>query len=465
MKPNYLSPHSFQKLFEKLPPETIRRIGARIDAWSQAYHLTYTNDAGKTAVITLTLRPRLIHRKKRNEFWRVLQILEGAFKKIAPLYFQDPSVAELFPFSPRESEWISIMTEPDYRPGAIASRWDSNTTFGTQDWKGGSSFFEVNGVGVGGLWYGPACADLALAEIVPELQKIDRQFRPAASHDSRLLLLGLLTRQRKVIGRTQNAIALVMERASGSNFVEFECLAKQFRTLGYSTLVTEPTDFYLKEGEVAARGKKIDILYRDTTLSELCALEEKGCDMAAFREAFRRGQVVSSLAGEFDHKSAFEVFTSPAFEKYFTPIEKNIFKRFILWTRLLREIKTTDPRGRSIDLIPFILRLRPRLVLKPNRLYGGKGIVFGGDMKPAAWKKKIESCLGKPGDWVIQEIGECRSKRFFRPDQRNPKARDLYVVSGFFSTPKGLGIVGRMSELKIVNVARRGGLTPILVIK
>jgi hypothetical protein len=260
-------------------------------------------------------------------------------------------------------------------------------------------------------------------------------------------------------------MALTMEKASGSNFVEFERLSKLFTKLGYPTVVTEPTDFRLDGETLHARGKEIDILYRDTTLSEFCLLEEKGIDLQPLREAFRRGQVISSLEGEFDHKSVFEVFTSPRYSGAFTPVERRVFRNHILWTRLLREVKTVDPTGKTIDLIPYVLKRQSCLVLKPNRLYGGKGIVFGREVPRLTWKKKIESALKEPGDWVVQQLGKLRKRTFFSRDGTRVKEKDLYVVSGFFATEKGLGIVGRMSERTIVNVARRGGLTPILLIQ
>lgn len=358
-----------------------------------------------------------------------------------------------------------MMKEPSYRPGRIASRWDANTTFGDEDWKRGSSFFEVNGVGVGGMWYGPASAELALKTVVPELQKIDPRFRPFSDQEMRRLLLDLLLTQRKKIGATRGWIALVMEKASGSNFVEFVCLAKLYQKLGCPAFVAEPTDLSLRNGRVVARGKTVDVLYRDTTLSELCGLEEKGHNLEAFQEAFRQGRVISSLEGEFDHKSVFEVFTNPDFTKFFTAKERAIFKRHILWTRLFREIKTSDPGGRTVDLVPFTLKNQTQLVLKPNRLYGGKGVVFGKEATRRVWMKRMETALREPGGWVIQRLGELRTKRFFRGDKRGVREKDLYVVSGFFATEKGLGIVGRMSERTVVNVARRGGLTPLLLIR
>ncbi|MBI3999060.1 MAG: hypothetical protein HY351_00445 [Candidatus Omnitrophica bacterium] len=462
---NYRTANSVQKLFCELPKSTIQKLARRVKTLAASHGLTYTDDEGKTAVINLTLRPRLIHASLEKALWKVIRALDGAFYKIAPLYFKVPSFYELFPFGSSEREWLAYLQEASYVPGRMATRWDANTAFSEQDWKEGFSFFEVNGVGVGGMWYGPQAGEVALKTVVPELQKMDPGFRPFPNKNMGLLLLELINSQRKKIRRTRGVIALVMEKASGSNFVEFERLAKLYIHLGFPAIVIEPTDPYLKNSELFAQDKQIDIIYRDATLSELCLLEEKGYDLNALRKGFMRGQIVSSLEGEFDHKSAFEVFTSPEYAKFFTLSERSVFKRHILWTRLLNERKTSDPKGRSVDLIPFVLKNQDHLVLKPNRLYGGKGIIFGREVDGKKWSNKIEACLEESGDWVIQKLGQLRAKNFFSPDGEKVRKKNYYVVSGFFATEKGLGMVGRMSERMIVNVARRGGLTPILLIR
>lgn len=453
-----------QELFEKLPRETVNRLGHSVHKMAPAYGLTYTDDAGKTEVITLTLRPRIVPKKRLLALSSTIRTLDMAFRKVARLYFEDPSIAALLPFEPRERNWLSWMQDPDYKPGHVISRWDANTTFGNQSWKDGFSLFEVNGVGVGGLWYGTSSAELALKLIVPELRKLNPKFRPHLFHDTRQLLLGSLLAQRKKLRRTRGVMAFEMQKASGGNYVEFERFAKLYQKLGYASIVCEPTDFHLKKGELHARGKLVDVIYRDTTLSELCHLEEKGHDLPALQIAFKRGQVLSSLEGEFDHKSVFEIFTSPEYDHYFTAKETAIFKRHVLWTRMLKERKTTDPSGKKIDLLPYALRNQSELVLKPNRLYGGQGVVFGGEMKRADWEKKIEAGLKEPGEWVIQKLGELKKRGFFRHGKKSALRKDYYVVSGFFATDKGIGVVGRMSERTVVNVARRGGLTPILFV-
>ena len=175
---NYRTANSVQKLFCELPKSTIQKLARRVKTLAVSHGLTYTDDDGKTAVINLTLRPRLIHASLEKALWKVIRALDGAFYKIAPLYFKVPSFYELFPFGSREREWLAYLQEASYVPGRMATRWDANTAFSEQDWKEGFSFFEVNGVGVGGMWYGPQAGEVALKTVVPELQKIDPGFRP-----------------------------------------------------------------------------------------------------------------------------------------------------------------------------------------------------------------------------------------------------------------------------------------------
>ena len=257
--------------------------------------------------------------------------MDQAFQKVAPLYFKIPYFYELFPFSDRERDWLACLQESSYHPGPLATRWDANTTFSDEEWLEGFSFFEVNGVGVGGMWYGPAASEVALKTVMPELQKLDPRFHPTPTQSMGLLLLKLINDQRRKINRRRGSIALIMQKSEGSNYVEFERLAKKFTKLGFPTVVTEPWDFYMKKDELLFKDKTIDVVYRDTTLSELCDLEEKGFDVNPLRKAFTRGQVISSLEGEFDHKSVFEVFTDPQYERYFPQKEHKLFRRHILW--------------------------------------------------------------------------------------------------------------------------------------
>ena len=64
------------------------------------------------------------------------------------------------------------------------------------------------------------------------------------------------------------------------------------------------------------------------------------------RLLFKQNRVVSSLVGDFDHKSCWEILTDAAIaEKFFSAEECRLFRRHVLWTRVVGERRTTLPHN------------------------------------------------------------------------------------------------------------------------
>ena len=93
---------------------------------------------------------------------------------------------------------------------------------------------------------------------------------------------------------------------------------------------------------------RIDVAYRDYEIRELIALEgELGQPLDGMRLLFRQNRVVSSIVGDFDHKSGWELLTDPAIaERFFSIEECRLFRRHVLWTRVVGDRRTTLPHGR-----------------------------------------------------------------------------------------------------------------------
>ncbi len=461
---DYGSQNSVENLLFKLPRSLRRRLAAQVHRASRKAGLTYIDDSGRSGIIPLTLRPRLISKPIHRAMRRVISELNAAFNKIAFIYRSNEACRRLFTFNEREKGWMEeILPDLEARKTCTVLRWDANTAFGHEDWSESFCFFEVNGVGIGGLWYASSGAELLMRYVIPELERLDPGFRVSQPLDMKRVLFDHLSVHRRRLGRTRHAVALMMDKAEGTNYVEFERLAKVYTGWGARTILCGPADVRLRRGELSVRGQKVDVIYRDTELSEFTRFEEQGHDLSAVRHAFRRGQIISTFEGEFDHKSAFEVFTDPRFHSSFTRRELGLIARHILWTRLLRETVTTAKDGKRVDLVPYTVRHQAHLILKPNRAFGGKGVTFGEDLSKRAWQAKIEQALAGDEPTVVQEAGLVRQKRF--PDPRKLDGRDvpLYVVSGFYATSRGLGVVGRVARNRVVNVAAGGGLSPILL--
>ena len=469
-KLDYRKANSIYDLFLSLPLKKAAALQKKMLSLCEKKGFVYEDKNGKPCLIPLMLRPRLLTRAQRDKIWSICQTMNHAYEKAARLYLEDPEVRKIFPFEEKEKEWVmDTLRAVKGQPNPIFSRWDANTSFeqsGRENGVNNFLFFENNGVGIGGVWYCPISEEIMLDTFIPELKKIDPSLALEKNHDARLLLMKFLQRHAKAMGRKNPLVALTIDRYCYENFMEFPMLKRFFEKRGLRTLVADPREFELRGADVTYQGKKIDLIYRDTTIQEFLEYERKGANLKALHQAFRNNQVISSMGGEFDHKSLFEFFTSPLFAKYFTAREKKLFAKHVLWTRVIREVKTTGPDGKAVDLIPFIRKHKDSLVVKPNRLFGGEGVLIGKDTSLSAWDKGIQEGLAKPADMVIQSYGTVQVKRFpVLKKSPRPSEDEYYVVSGFISTPDGLGILGRVSKRKVVNVARQGGISALLVRK
>lgn len=132
-------------------------------------------------------------------------------------------------------------------------------------------------------------------------------------------------------------------------------------------------------------------------------MEQEGMNVRPMKHLFRQNQMVSSMAGEFDHKSCFEIFTDPQYAQYFTMDERNVFRRHVAG-RAPCAIRTTDPMGELTELLEFTRDNREILVIKPNRAYGGEDVMIGPSTSQSDWEAVIERALNEPSTWVTQRL-------------------------------------------------------------
>src|SRR5581483_8027017 len=129
--------------------------------------------------------------------------------------------------------------------------------------------------------------------------------------------------------------------------------------------------------------------------------------LEGMRLLFRENRIISSLVGDFDHKSGFEILTDRnVAERLFTPDDCRLFYRHVLWTRVVADRRTTLPDGSVGDLLEFLRRHREELVLKPNRGYGGAGVAIGATMQNDEWERIVAKAAADAANpnasWVVQ---------------------------------------------------------------
>src|SRR5262249_13123666 len=159
---------------------------------------------------------------------------------------------------------------------------------------------------------------------------------------------------------------------------------------------------------------------------------------------FRQNRMVSSVAAELDQKSCWEVFTDPQItSKHFSADERHLFRRHILWTRLLANRRTLLPDGRTGDLLEFARKEQETLVLQPNRASGGRGVVIGPAASAQEWDAAIQRALADSDRWVVQRLANLPVSEFpVLSPERTVHYEPFHVVMGFAPSKYGLAILG-----------------------
>jgi hypothetical protein len=312
----------------------------------------------------------------------------------------------------------------------------------------------------------PTAERIVQERVLPRLEAQDPDLRLELAPDIRELLMQEIRDHLEAVGRPARNICFVEPKYASSGIDEQEELARYFHdTYGMKVLHADPSELSLAGGEVIYAGEKIDLAYRDYTVNDLLALGRTGVDVTPMKELFRQNRVVSSITAELDQKSCWEVLTDPRIAgKYFSADERQIFRRHILWTRIVSDRKTTLPDGNEGDLLEFVRGERETLVLKPNRSCGGEGVVMGPAASDAEWETAVEQALSDPTRWVAQQLASIPVHEFpvLGPDGV-VHSEPFHIVMGFAPTQYGVAILGRASQKQVVNVAQRGGMCVVFI--
>jgi hypothetical protein len=449
------------RLFEA--PECVRQRWAEdLARLGRRRGLKFYPAPGRARQIHLTARPWLVTPAQRARMQALFLALDAATRALPALAHARPEVAALLPVEPREARWMRDWLGPPFtRPQTLLGRVDAAIDLGARDWRSTLRVLETNMVGVGASYYSWAASRSVHEVMGPWLAKEfpARRFRP--DDDVLDLILGAVRDHGEKIGVPARAVCL-MEETCDSGPAEFQTMALLLRRRGHDVVVADPGEIRARGGRLFARDKAVDFLYRDPTAVNLLELEDEGRDISGVKWAFRENRVVSGLAGEFDQKGALEVFTTPRWQKSFSPAARRLIRAHVSWTRVLRGVRTEDPGGKVVDLPEFTRRARVRLVIKPNRDYGGTGIHFGRDESEGSWDRLIHRAVRENPAWVVQELAKPVEERY--PAEGGGWEKRV-TIGGFTATRRGLAMLGRLSKSKVVNITRDGGVAGILAVR
>lgn len=455
-----------QHALDSIPPSQMVELLRVMRRTAEARHLTYQRDGVMETIrllpCPLTLRP---HQLGYTHY--VTQTILNCIRRLPDIYFEVPEVREILRVTPVEEEWLRDCWTPAHsEANPVFGRLDAVVDYTSPMWKDSIKFMEPNLTGIGGLHIGPTAAGILADVVVPALLAQDPTIRLRLSDDIRELLLQDLLEHLEVIGRRDGQIVLVDPKYAPDGPDEPEELAAYYQKRhGLPVLHADMSELRLSGDDVFYRDTRVDLVYRDASVLDLMDFAEEGVDVAPMRTLLRQNRVVSSISAELDQKSCFELFTDTELAaRFLTVEERQVMRRHVLWTRIVSERRTTSPSGERIELLEYARKERESLVLKPNRAYGGEGVLVGPTATQSDWDSAIDTALADPDRWVVQQVAPIPVKSFHvldEPDRLH--VEPFYVVMGFAPSRYGVALVVRASQQHVVNVAQNGGMCAAMV--
>src|SRR4051812_26274730 len=325
-------------------------------ATSVERELTYTSDDGKTQIMPILLAPALLSKADVKYLHELVLVLYSAVRKTAAARLTDPAVREILPLGEREEEWLLLAPA---EPAPLIGRFDINVdpALGARS----AQLLEFNGCAIGGIHYGPAASATVLERVVP----LDPSLRVTMPGSMTAAWLDhCLAHSGKRRGDRLHVVWLE-DRAWETGITEGPTLVEQLVREGHKAAVCDPRDLVIAGDKILHDGEPIDIAYRAIELRDLLAIEDETGPLTALREAVKRNLVLSPLAGDLDHKSLLEIWSSKRFAHLFSPSERRYLARHVLWTRLVTARRTDNLDGKDVDLPAYVNKRRTALVLKP----------------------------------------------------------------------------------------------------
>jgi len=458
------------KVFLRLPRSTVRQLFDKLREESLRRGVVLYDEEGEPRVVDICVRPWIMTKRQRRFFHGLCLNMKKALQRVAQIYYNESQARRILTLTPREEEWFfeiyGASTRRTQSCQTVFDRVDANAVFSVADWKDSFVFIETNAIGVGGVHYIPAATYILEDVIFPVIRNSINNIKLARQDDIRELLFETIMNHAKKIGRSRPNIVVVEDQRSLDGSDEHAFAAIYLRTKGLTAFATDPRELYMKDGEIYFSDTPVDIIYRDCSIDELHEMEDKGEKVGILKEAFKKNQVISSISGEFDHKSTLEIFTDEEYSGYFTSAQRKIFKKYVAWTRLVWDRKTECPTGRRVDLLKYIETHKDGLVIKPNRTYGGKDVVIGRFVKAAEWKKALGEAIKDERSCVVQEYAEVKEEKFPVLNRNGTVTLERnYEISGFASSESGLALMARCSTDPVVNISRKGGIIPVVLIE
>ena len=360
---------------------------AALDRGQEARGLRF----GQRPVCTV-LRPRFLTPHQYRFLHDRVMVLLPAFRAVHDRALADPAFRRQFHLRDWEDELLTI--DPGYADPSPTSRFDSFFASESQ-----LLFTEFNTETPAGAGYSDSLARLFYG--LPIFQEFQRRYqvwpvlgRPGVFH-------ALTDSFQQWRGNTSEPPRVaILDWREVPTFSEFVLFYDYFKAMGVEARIVDPRDVEYRAGRLVAGDYHITLVYKRVLISEL--IERGGMDHPVVRAVRDRAvcMVNSFRCKILFKKASLAVLSDERNAGMFTPEQLAAVAAHIPWTRVLEERKAVAD-GTEVDLVPWVLANRDRLVLKPNDDYGGHGIVLGWTVDQSAWEAAVKVAIASPH--VVQQ--------------------------------------------------------------
>src|SRR5262249_12617382 len=317
-----------------------------------------------TRPVCTVLRPRFFTPAQYRFLHDRVKLLLPAFGAIHDRAMADSAFRHQFRLRDWEDELLAI--EPGYRGPSPTSRFD---TFFTADGK--LLFTDVDAETPAGAGYADSLGRLFYG--IPAFQEFEHQFQVWPVLNRPGVLHALIDSFRQWQGNTsERPRVAILDWREVPTFSEFVLFYDYFKAMGIEARIVDPRGVEYSDGKLSAGGFPITLIYKLVLISEL--VERGGMNHPVIRAVRNRAvcMVNSFRCKVLFKKASLAVLSDERNVGMFTPEQLAAIAEHIPWTRVMEDRRTTI-EGDEVELIPFVLANKDRLVLKPNDDYGGGG--------------------------------------------------------------------------------------------
>lgn len=459
--------------------------------------LSAYNMQDKEKTIAKSFKPYFITLKQRQEFSQITEVLLNVFEKLTNAYYNNHQVKTALLLNGRVKNYLSV--NPGYSKKQLVVRLDAFYNFPNNLLR----FLEINSDAPSGMGLGDLM--MKIFDRLPTLESVKNDFK--ISRDILIeslykLLLKKYEEYCKNFGKQEKEnpfVAIVCSRNSSIR-EDVDFIITFLKEKGLHVSYADPRDFEYDGKVLKLNGNEVNIVYRDDVndffrsestgkiysnmRNKVINYTNKVCMRNRFLNCYlKRGylghseDIIQAYAdnniciinpfssGICSQKSTFALIHDDYFRTLFNEEELTVINKYIPWTRILRSYKTCYDNN-QIDLVPFIKTHRQNFVLKPNRGYGGKGILIGSEIEQVEWERKINRIINSGSKYVVQEYIDVPTENF--PVYRNGLFKGVspqYVNINFWGIDgKFAGGFARASDKKVINVAQGGRHVPLYYI-